>query len=70
LQLLYLLSIRLQSNFSTEGPLFFLAAENPSRYDVVFAERLRYFYAAETRLEASQSDGQLVRLLTDSEFQA
>jgi Carboxylesterase family len=43
---------------------------NPSRSDVVAAERLRYFYAGESRLAANQSDRSLVGLLTDSEFQA
>ncbi len=60
---------RLQTNFSTEGPRLILDKDNPDRADRVLTERLRYFYAAENRLEAAQ-DGALAALLTDSLFQA
>jgi len=60
---------RLQKNFSTEGPRLILDKDSPDRADRVLTERLRYFYAAENRLEAAQ-DGALAGLLTDSLFQA
>jgi hypothetical protein len=60
---------RLQQNFPVEGPRLILGTVNPTTADVVLAERLRYFYAAEQRLEAAR-DAQLVGLLTDSLVQA
>ena len=58
----------LQKSFKTAGTELFLGKREMNKADIVLAEKLRYFYMGEARLD-SQVDGDMVELMTDNMYQ-
>ena len=59
----------LQKSFNTAGTELFLGKREMNKADIVLAERLRYFYMGEARLD-SLVDKDMVELMTDNMYQA
>ena len=60
--------ITLQKSFKTAGTELFLGKREMNKADIVLAERLRYFYMGEARLDP-QVDQDMVELMTDNMYQ-
>ena len=58
----------LQKSFKTAGTELFLGKREMNKADIVLAERLRYFYMGEARLDP-QVDQDMVELMTDNMYQ-
>ena len=58
----------LQEDFRTAAPSLMLGRSEARRQDVVLAERMRYFYMGESRLEPAV-DKEMVELMTDNMYQ-